>query len=81
MYCGKGNEGFDDNNSNAAVQPMRNVSAYLILGLKDSSLRALTMQLTKSEWWLHHFNRCDEFPPPDGEFLTLCARFSSSLLP
>ncbi|KAH6912658.1 hypothetical protein BKA70DRAFT_1097544 [Coprinopsis sp. MPI-PUGE-AT-0042] len=51
MYCGKGNEGFDDNNTNAAVQPMRN--------------------MTRSDWWLHHFNRCDEFPPPDGEFLVL----------
>jgi len=27
--------------------------------------------LTKSEWWMHHVNKCDEFPPDKGQFLDL----------
>ncbi|KAJ7048201.1 hypothetical protein C8F01DRAFT_1193750 [Mycena amicta] len=29
--------------------------------------------LTKDDWWFHHFNGCDEFPPDDGDFLELPA--------
>jgi len=25
------------------------------------------------EWWMHHFDNCDNYPPPDGEFLELPA--------
>ncbi|KAF5317676.1 hypothetical protein D9619_012681 [Psilocybe cf. subviscida] len=52
MYCMKGNNpGVDDRNTNAAVQPLYN--------------------LTRSDWWLHHINKCDEFPPEPGNFLEL----------
>ncbi|TFK34779.1 hypothetical protein BDQ12DRAFT_689182 [Crucibulum laeve] len=30
--------------------------------------------LTKSDWWFHHVDGCDEFPPPDGQFLELPAQ-------
>ncbi|PVF99774.1 hypothetical protein CPB86DRAFT_783414 [Serendipita vermifera] len=30
-------------------------------------------RLPKSEWWMHHDTRCDEFPPNDGDFLLLPA--------
>ncbi|KAL0958757.1 hypothetical protein HGRIS_014079 [Hohenbuehelia grisea] len=30
-------------------------------------------QLTKRDWWFHHVNRCDEFPPAPGVFLDLPA--------
>ncbi|ESK91302.1 hypothetical protein Moror_2816 [Moniliophthora roreri MCA 2997] len=30
-------------------------------------------QLRKSDWWFHHVDRCDEFPPPPGQFLELPA--------
>ncbi|KAJ6611719.1 hypothetical protein B0H10DRAFT_350205 [Mycena sp. CBHHK59/15] len=30
-------------------------------------------QLTKQDWWFHHMNQCDEFPPADGDFLELPA--------
>ncbi|XP_006458724.1 hypothetical protein AGABI2DRAFT_190931 [Agaricus bisporus var. bisporus H97] len=30
-------------------------------------------QLPKSDWWFHHINKCDEFPPAPGEFLDLPA--------
>ncbi|KAJ6530987.1 hypothetical protein DFH09DRAFT_1044729 [Mycena vulgaris] len=29
--------------------------------------------LTKADWWFHHYNGCDEFPPDDGDFLELPA--------
>ncbi|KAG2068216.1 hypothetical protein BDR04DRAFT_1025185 [Suillus decipiens] len=29
--------------------------------------------LTQSEYWFHHFNQCDEFPPAPGDFLELPA--------
>ncbi|KAK0504454.1 hypothetical protein EDD18DRAFT_1133865 [Armillaria luteobubalina] len=28
-------------------------------------------QLTKDQWWFHHYNGCDEFPPAEGDFLEL----------
>ncbi|TFL00990.1 hypothetical protein BDV98DRAFT_507978 [Pterulicium gracile] len=30
-------------------------------------------QLDKSQWWMHHVDRCDEFPPAPGKFLELPA--------
>lgn len=30
-------------------------------------------QLAKSDWWFHHINKCDEFPPAPGDFLDLPA--------
>ncbi|KIM35038.1 hypothetical protein M413DRAFT_449921 [Hebeloma cylindrosporum] len=30
-------------------------------------------QLNQSDWWFHHSNNCDEFPPADGDFLELPA--------
>jgi hypothetical protein len=29
--------------------------------------------LPKSQWWFHHVNGCDNFPPKDGDFLELPA--------
>ncbi|PVG03262.1 hypothetical protein CPB86DRAFT_695511 [Serendipita vermifera] len=29
--------------------------------------------LPKSEWWMHHNNKCDEFPPAPGKFLEIPA--------
>ncbi|KAF8959239.1 hypothetical protein BDZ97DRAFT_1402066 [Flammula alnicola] len=28
-------------------------------------------QLNKTDWWMHHFNGCDQFPPASGDFLEL----------
>jgi len=33
-------------------------------------------KLPKSEWWFHHVNNCDQFPPAPGVFLELPARGS-----
>ncbi|KAF9524967.1 hypothetical protein CPB83DRAFT_860323 [Crepidotus variabilis] len=30
-------------------------------------------QLTQKDWWFHHINKCDEFPPAPGDFLELPA--------
>lgn len=30
-------------------------------------------QLSFSQWWMHHNNKCDEFPPAPGKFLQLPA--------
>ncbi|KAF9261836.1 hypothetical protein L218DRAFT_869295 [Marasmius fiardii PR-910] len=30
-------------------------------------------QLKKEDWWMHHINKCDEFPPAPGDFLELPA--------
>ncbi|KAF5320701.1 hypothetical protein D9619_002173 [Psilocybe cf. subviscida] len=30
-------------------------------------------KLNKTDWWMHHMNRCDEFPPAPGDFLELPA--------
>ncbi|CAG7847402.1 SubName: Full=Uncharacterized protein {ECO:0000313/EMBL:CCA68161.1} [Serendipita indica DSM 11827] len=27
--------------------------------------------LTKSDWWMHHSNKCDQFPPAPGDFLDI----------
>lgn len=28
-------------------------------------------RLLQSDWWLHHVDKCDEYPPPNGEMLQL----------
>ncbi|KAF9013078.1 hypothetical protein BDQ17DRAFT_1204170, partial [Cyathus striatus] len=30
-------------------------------------------QLSRNDWWFHHVDRCDQFPPEDGGFLELPA--------
>lgn len=30
-------------------------------------------QLTKDQWWFHHYNNVDQFPPADGDFIDLPA--------
>ncbi|KAG7086202.1 hypothetical protein E1B28_002165 [Marasmius oreades] len=30
-------------------------------------------KLKKKDWWMHHINKCDEFPPAPGDFLELPA--------
>ncbi|KIL68458.1 hypothetical protein M378DRAFT_184906 [Amanita muscaria Koide BX008] len=30
-------------------------------------------QLSQKDWWFHHINGCDNFPPADGDFLELPA--------
>ncbi|KAJ7071801.1 hypothetical protein B0H15DRAFT_87627 [Mycena belliarum] len=30
-------------------------------------------QLSKDQWWFHHYNNVDEFPPADGDFMELPA--------
>ncbi|TFK26683.1 hypothetical protein FA15DRAFT_637078 [Coprinopsis marcescibilis] len=27
--------------------------------------------LNRTDWWMHHVNKCDEFPPTEGDFLEL----------
>ncbi|KAJ7290046.1 hypothetical protein C8J57DRAFT_336214 [Mycena rebaudengoi] len=45
-------------------------------GYDDSDTNAAVQPLfqhTKEEWWFHHVNDCDEFPPAEGDFLELPA--------
>ncbi|TEB28860.1 hypothetical protein FA13DRAFT_1735367 [Coprinellus micaceus] len=28
-------------------------------------------ELNRTDWWMHHVNKCDEFPPAEGDFLEL----------
>ncbi|KIY71843.1 hypothetical protein CYLTODRAFT_418559 [Cylindrobasidium torrendii FP15055 ss-10] len=39
--------------------------------------------LKKEDWWFHHSNKCDEFPPNEGDFLELPANgeFTVELAP
>jgi len=30
-------------------------------------------QLSRADWWMHHVNNCDQFPPAPGDFLELPA--------
>lgn len=30
-------------------------------------------QLEKEQWWMHHVDKCDEYPPAAGEFLEIPA--------
>ncbi|KAF9028369.1 hypothetical protein BDZ89DRAFT_951496 [Hymenopellis radicata] len=49
MYCLNGTQkGFDDQNNNAPVNPLFNLS--------------------REDWWFHHVNGCDEFPPMKATF-------------
>ncbi|KAJ3765688.1 hypothetical protein FB446DRAFT_759897 [Lentinula raphanica] len=51
MYCLNGTSGYDNPNTNDAIQPL--------------------YKMTKDDWWFHHSNRCDQFPPEEGDFLDL----------
>ncbi|KAJ7746606.1 hypothetical protein B0H16DRAFT_941605 [Mycena metata] len=45
-------------------------------GLDDqdtSSIANPLFNLTKDDWWFHHIDGCDQFPPADGDFLELPA--------
>ncbi|KAF5377935.1 hypothetical protein D9615_006711 [Tricholomella constricta] len=45
-------------------------------GTDDPSTNAAVnplFQLPFSDWWMHHVNKCDEFPPAPGDFLELPA--------
>jgi len=47
-----------------------------VLGTDDPSNNDVVnplFNLTFSDWWFHHNNGCDQFPPPEGEFLELPA--------
>ncbi|RDB19405.1 hypothetical protein Hypma_013600 [Hypsizygus marmoreus] len=41
--------------------------------LNSYSIVTPLYQLTKSQWWFHHENGCDNFPPKAGDFLELPA--------
>ncbi|KIK60325.1 hypothetical protein GYMLUDRAFT_200411 [Collybiopsis luxurians FD-317 M1] len=36
-------------------------------------------QMTKKNWWFHHYNKCDQFPPEQGDFLDLPVNGSFSV--
>ncbi|KAF9552647.1 hypothetical protein CPC08DRAFT_754632 [Agrocybe pediades] len=45
-------------------------------GLDDEDTNAAVnplFMLNKTDWWFHHVNQCDEFPPAPGDFLELPA--------
>ncbi|KAJ6612269.1 hypothetical protein B0H10DRAFT_2053016 [Mycena sp. CBHHK59/15] len=45
-------------------------------GFDDQNTNAIAnplFNMTKDDWWFHHYNGCDEFPPADGDFLELPA--------
>ncbi|CAA7260299.1 unnamed protein product [Cyclocybe aegerita] len=45
-------------------------------GVDDSNTNAAVQplfQLQESDWWFHHVNECDMFPPTKGDFLELPA--------
>lgn len=45
-------------------------------GLDDDNTNAIVdplFNMTKADWWFHHYNSCDQFPPADGDFLELPA--------
>ncbi|KJA20613.1 hypothetical protein HYPSUDRAFT_1090757 [Hypholoma sublateritium FD-334 SS-4] len=44
------------------------------IGIDDDNTNSAVQplyQLHKTDWWMHHFNGCDGFPPVDGDFLEL----------
>ncbi|KAF8161583.1 hypothetical protein B0H34DRAFT_841179 [Crassisporium funariophilum] len=44
------------------------------VGVNDQDTNAAVQplyQLKESDWWFHHENKCDEFPPAAGDFLEL----------
>ncbi|KAJ7723815.1 hypothetical protein B0H16DRAFT_1333847 [Mycena metata] len=45
-------------------------------GFDDENTNAIVnplFNMTKDDWWFHHYNGCDEFPPAEGDFLELLA--------
>lgn len=47
-----------------------------IPGVDDHNTNAAVnplYRLRKQDWWMHHINKCDEFPPAPGDFLELPA--------
>ncbi|KAJ7685992.1 hypothetical protein B0H17DRAFT_1072809 [Mycena rosella] len=45
-------------------------------GYDDDDTNAIVnplFNLTKDDWWFHHYNGCDDFPPDEGDFLELPA--------
>jgi len=47
-----------------------------VAGLDDQNTNAPVnplFNLPKDQWWLHHSNNCDQFPPAPGDFLELPA--------
>lgn len=43
------------------------------VNLNSDAIVQPLFQLPFKDWWFHHVNQCDEFPPPAGEFLELPA--------
>ncbi|KAF9555468.1 hypothetical protein CPC08DRAFT_712012, partial [Agrocybe pediades] len=41
--------------------------------LNSYSIVTPLYQLDLNQWWFHHVDRCDQFPPADGDFLDLPA--------
>ncbi|KAF9009666.1 hypothetical protein BDQ17DRAFT_1406668 [Cyathus striatus] len=44
-----------------------------VVDLNTASPVTPLYQLSKNDWWFHHINGCDNFPPADGDFLELPA--------
>ncbi|TFK27566.1 hypothetical protein FA15DRAFT_754149 [Coprinopsis marcescibilis] len=43
-------------------------------GVDDNNSNTISQpmhNLTRSDWWFHHHDSCDQFPPPVGEFLEI----------
>ncbi|TFK65698.1 hypothetical protein BDN72DRAFT_772988 [Pluteus cervinus] len=50
--------------------------AYGPTGQQDLNAQSIVnplYQLNFDQWWFHHVDNCDQFPPPDGTFLELPA--------
>ncbi|KAF8227927.1 hypothetical protein L208DRAFT_1365571 [Tricholoma matsutake] len=43
------------------------------VNLNSADIVTPLYMLTKNDWFFHHINNCDNFPPPAGEFLQLPA--------
>ncbi|KAJ7306921.1 hypothetical protein DFH08DRAFT_901384 [Mycena albidolilacea] len=46
------------------------------VGYDDNDTNSIVnplFNLTKEDWWFHHYNGCDDLPPDDGDFLELPA--------
>jgi len=63
---------------NAHLVPF-NLGMYCLNGAQtavdynsDDAVQPMFM-LDQADWWLHHANNCDEYPPADGDFLELPA--------
>lgn len=57
MYCLNGTTpGYDDSDTNAAVQPLFQVSGFMAHTCCATFLTRRIVQHTKEEWWFHHVN-------------------------